>query len=167
MAAYFLIVVGIALAPETGGASLLVSGVGAAAVIGGAVTWGVMQGKINDQYDEINTDQKELDDDNRQLVALQGLSQASDLAITSLAQASEALSDFRTSWGVFEGELKGVQTKLQSAESSLSIIVQEAFTNAASSEWADATAFAQQLSGASVTVESETLPMDSDTSEAA
>ena len=71
-----LLVVGIALAPETGGASLLVAGTGGLLIVGGAVTWGVMQSKINAQFDEIAKDQKELDDDKRQLVALQGLASA-------------------------------------------------------------------------------------------
>ena len=55
----FALVAGIALAPVTGGASLIVSGIGGAAIIGGAVTWGVMQVKINSQFDEIAEDQKD------------------------------------------------------------------------------------------------------------
>jgi septal ring factor EnvC (AmiA/AmiB activator) len=157
-----LFVVGIALAPETGGASLLVSGVGAAGVIGGAVTWGIMQHKINEQYDEINKDTQELNADKRQLVALQGLAQASDLAIQSLAQASSALSDFRTSWSVFEKELKGVKGKLAKADDSLSVLVQDAFTQAAADEWAKATDFAQKLSECKVEVQKKTLPMSGD-----
>ena len=47
----FALIVGVALAPETGGASLAIGGfIGAAGIIGGAVTWGVMQDKINKQF---------------------------------------------------------------------------------------------------------------------
>ncbi len=160
----FLTVIGIALAPETGGATLLLAGTGGLLVVGGAVTWGVMQDKINKQYDEISKDQQQLNDDQRQIVALQGLATSTDQAVTYIATATSALSDFRTSWAVFEGELQGVADKLASAEASLSTIVQGAFTNAAAQEWALATSFAQQLSGASVQLATANMAMDGSTS---
>ncbi len=163
-----LLVAGIALAPETGGASAyLVAGTGALLIIGGSVTWGIMQDKINKQFAEIATDQKELDDDKRQLVALQGLSSASDQSIQYTTDATNALSDFRTSWNVFQGELQGVKSKLEQAEASLSVIVSGAFTSAAQAEWADATTFAQSLANANVQVVAKQLPMDSSTQQAA
>jgi len=160
-----LTVVGIALAPETGGASLLVAGTGALLVVGGAVTWGIMQHKINEQFDEVAKDQSELQDDNRQMVALQGLASASSTAVQYITSATSALSDFRTSWAVFEGELQGVATKLADAESALSVIVADAFTDASAAEWADATAFAQSLSNAPTQVAVKAMPMS--TSQAA
>ncbi|HEU4777226.1 MAG TPA: HBL/NHE enterotoxin family protein [Telluria sp.] len=157
-----LLIAGIALAPETGGASAyLVAGTGAALIIGGAVTWGVMQAKIDKQFKEIAADQKELGDDQRQLVALQGLASASNQSIQYVTDSTNALSDFRTSWAVFQGELQGVLTKLEAAESSLSTMVQGAFTAAAGAEWADATAFAQSLANAPVNVATKQLPMQS------
>jgi hypothetical protein len=158
-----LTVVGIALAPETGGASLLVAGTGGLLVIGGAVTWGIMQSKINDQYKQVAADQQELADDQRQLVALQGLASASSQAIGYITTATSALSDFRTSWTVFQGELQGVCDKLQKAETSLSTILEGAFTQAASNEWNDATAFAQSLADAPVQIAATTLPMQGST----
>jgi len=155
-----LLVVGIALAPETGGASLLVAGTGGLLIVGGAVTWGVMQSKINAQFDEIAKDQKELDDDKRQLVALQGLASASNQSIQYVSDATNALSDFRTSWGVFKGELQGVLSKLEAAEAALSTIVAGAFTAAAASEWDLATQFAQSLANAPTTFPSKQLAMD-------
>lgn len=154
-----LLVAGIALAPETGGASLVVAFTGGVAVIGGAITWGVMQDKINKQLGEIGEDTKELNADKRQLVALKTLGMASNSAISALATSSLALSDFRTSWDIFAGELQGVLTKLDAAENSLSVIVQESFTEAASQEWAEATTFAQDLSESKIEVQSKTTPI--------
>lgn len=154
-----LLVAGIALAPETGGTSLLVAGTGGVLIIGGSVTWGVMQHKINEQFDEIAKDQAELTDDNRQIVALQGLATSSNQAILYITDADNSLSDFRTSWTVFQGELQGVLSKLQSAEAALSTIVEGALTQAASKEWADATQFAQSLANAPVQVAVKQLPM--------
>jgi ABC-type transporter Mla subunit MlaD len=157
-----LLVAGIALAPETGGASAyLVAGTGAALIIGGSVTWGVMQAKIDKQFKEIAADQNELNDDNRQLVALQGLASASDQSIQYVTDSTNALSDFRTSWSVFQGELQGVKSKLDNAEASLSTLLQGAFTAAATAEWADATNFAQSLASAPVQVAAKQLPMQS------
>ena len=157
----FLTIVGIALAPETGGASLLVAGTGALLVIGGAITWGIMQAKINKQFKEIATDQNKLDADNRQMVALQGLASASSQATNYTTTCQTALSEFRTSWAFFQGELSGVLGKLQKAEASLSIIVSEAFTNAAAKEWTMVTDYAQNMVGTKVSVVTKEMPMDS------
>lgn len=158
----FALVAGIALAFVTFGAGVVVAGAGAAAIIGGAVTWGVMQHKINQQFDEIAKDQKELDQDKRQLVALQGLSQASNLCISSISNATLALSDFRSSWGVFQGELEGVVTKLKAGEASLSTLVAGTFTVAAQNEWNLAMQFAQSLIDQNVEVNSHEMSIGSD-----
>lgn len=156
----FSLVVGIALAPETGGASLLVGGViGAAGVIGGGVTWGVMQNKINDQFSQIAADQQELADDQRQIVALQGLQVASDGAVSSLELATQALSKLQTQWQTLQGELQGVVTQLQNAEAQLSTITQGIFTQAAQTEWAEAITTANNLVNAQVSIQSQMLPM--------
>lgn len=141
----FALIAGIALAFITFGAGVVVAGAGAVAIVGGAVTWGVMQHKINEQYDEIAQDIKNMDQDKRQLVALQGLAQASNLCISSISNATAALADFRSSWGVFQGELKGVITKLEKGEASLSTLIAGTFTDAAEKEWNLVMEFAQSL----------------------
>ena len=156
----FALIAGIALAFVTFGAGVVVAGAGAAAIVGGAVTWGVMQAKINKQYDEIAKDQKELDQDKRQLVALQGLAQASNLCISSIANATVALADFRASWGVFQGELQGVITKLNSGEKSMSTLVAETFTDAAEKEWNLVMEFAQSLLDAKVDVQKHSMSIE-------
>src|SRR5690348_12627829 len=155
----FALVVGIALAPVTGGASLIVSGIGGAAIIGGAVTWGVMQAKINSQFAEIAEDQKRIADDKRQLIALQGLSLAANSAISSIATATSALSDVKVMWTMFQNDLQGTMNKLEKTDENLSAIVNKAYVIAAQKEWNLAVQFAQQLSGMSVPVQEKTLPM--------
>jgi hypothetical protein len=154
----FVMIVGIALVPETGpvGAAIAVSG--GALIVGGAVTWGVMQNKINNQFDQINKDTKELDDDKRQLISLQGLARGAKAVVDNLATTSQALSELRTFWGTFKGELEGVQTKLQNAEAGLSTIVQDAFTQAAADEWNMVVQTATQLSELHINFDAKTLP---------
>lgn len=156
-----LLIAGIALAPETGGSSLLVAGTGGLLIVGGAVTWGVMQDKINHQFDDIAKDQKALNDDERQIVALKGLATASSQSISYINTSTTNLSAFRTSWSVFQGELSAVKDKLQKGEESLQVIVSGAFTAAALKEWDAATEFAQSIADAKIKVAKKTLPMDS------
>ena len=153
------LVVGIALAPVTGGASLIVAGIGGAAVIGGAVDWGIMQSRINSQFAEIAKDQQKINDDKRQLVALQGLSLAANSAISSIATATQALSDVKVMWTTFQNELQGTINNLDKADKALSAIVSEAEVKAAQKEWNLAVDFAQQLVGATLKVEAKELPM--------
>jgi hypothetical protein len=158
----FALIVGIALAPETGGASLAIGGfIGAAGIIGGAVTWGIMQDRINKQFEKIAKDQQEKSDDQRQIVALQGLAMASNGAVSNLSLASSTLSKLRTQWAVFQGELQGVVAKLEKAEDAISVIVQGVFTSAAIKEWNEATDSANALANRKIEISSKTLPMDS------
>jgi hypothetical protein len=140
---------------------LLVGGaIGVAGIVGGAATWGVMQGKINKQFDEIAKDQQQMDDDNRQIIALQGLAMASNGAVSNLSLASSSLSKLRTQWAVFQGELNGVVAKLEKAEESISVIVQGVFTTAAQAEWVKTTETANALANRKISVEVKTLPME-------
>jgi hypothetical protein len=156
-----MLVAGIALAPETGGASAyLVAGTGGLLIVGGAAAWGVMQSKINAQYQEVAQDQKQQDADKRQIVALQGLASATSQAVQHISDATTSLAAFRASWALFRGELAGVSAKLQKAEVSLSTALEGAFCAAADTEWADAATFAQSIVDAPVTVLSQPMAMD-------
>jgi hypothetical protein len=155
----FLLVVGIALAFVTFGAGAIVAGVGVAAIVGGAISWGVYQAKINSEFDEIAKDQKRLTDDQRQLVALQGLSLSANTAVSATATATAALSDVKVMWAVFRGELQGTLDKLERTDEELQAIVNKAFVIAAQKEWTLAIEFAERLVGMQVPVESKTLPI--------
>lgn len=155
----FAMIAGVALAPVTGGYSLIATAVGAVTVVGGAVTWGVMQSKINDEFDEIAEDQKRLDADQRQIVALQGLSAAANSAVSSTALATQALSDVKTMWQAFKNDLKGVLDKLDDADESLMLIVNESFIKAAQTQWNLAVEYANDLTKMNMPVEAKTLDM--------
>lgn len=155
----FLLVVGIALAPISGGASLLVGGTGGLLIIGGAVTWGIMEAKVREDFKQIAEKQNQLAADKRQIVALKGLSTGASQAIKYSETALSALSEFRTSWTVFQGELQGVSEKLESAEEGLSTIVQKTFTKAAAKEWTEAASTARELVNTEPKVETKEMSM--------
>lgn len=152
-------VVAIALAPVTAGASLVVAGVAGLAAVGGGVTWGVMQGEINKQFAQIAEDQKKIAANNRQLIALQGLSLSASTALTSIATATRALSDVKVLWTFFQDELTGTMKKLESTNVDLSAVVNKAYVKAAQIEWDKAVEFAEQLVGKPVKVEVRPMPM--------
>ena len=156
-----VLVVGIAVTVATLGAGVVVMAIGAAGIIGGAVTWGIMQHRIDQQYKEIAHDQAEITADKQQIVALQGLSAASDQAVSSVALATSALSAVKTMWKLFEGELQGVLDKLNMAQESLALIVNEAFVNGALDEWKLAEQLAQQLVTNPAQTEAKILAMQS------
>lgn len=158
----FMLVAGVALTVATAGTAALVAGgvavVGAAAIVGGAVTWGVMQHQINEDFDKIAEEQKEKSDDQQQIVALQGLSTASNAVVSAIETSTSVLSDFETTWTVFGNELDDVVNKLDSGASMESIIMEKVMSDAAKNEWDDAVELAKQLSSA--TVEIETKPIE-------
>ena len=157
----FVAIVGAALAVVTLGAGAVVAGIGIVAVVGGAVTWGIMQAKINDQYNEIAADQKQRDVDKHQLIALKGLEMATTSTVSSIATATSALSSVRAMWKLFEGELEGVLDQLNQADTGLALIVNEAFVNGAQQEWQLAAQLSQQLlAPPAVAGGGGTLPMD-------
>lgn len=155
----FALVAGIAFAPVTGGASLIVSGIGALGIIGGGVTWGVMQAKIDSQFKEIAEDMKKIAANQRQIVALQSLSLAANTAISAIATATQALSDVKVMWTVFQNELQGTLDKLEKTDEELSAILNKAWILAAQKEWNMAVDFAQKLATMKVEFESKTVPM--------
>jgi hypothetical protein len=156
----FVAIVGAALAVVTFGAGAVVAGIGIAAVIGGAVTWGIMQHRINEQYDQIANDQKQRNVDNQQLIALKGLEMATSQTASSIAMATSALSNVRALWKLFAGELEGVLNQLNQAQTGLALIVNEAFVNGAQEEWKLAAQLAQQLLAPVDKTVTGTVPMD-------
>jgi hypothetical protein len=154
-----LVIIGVLLAPETAGGSLVISGIGGTLVVAGTVEWAILQQKINDQFDEISSDQLKLSVDQRQLVALNGLGIATNQTLTNINQATETLSAFRVTWQLLLDELSGVMQDLEQAQSSLGVIVENAFTNAAQEEWNEAQKTASSMLNTTITVNTKQLPM--------
>lgn len=159
----FIAIIGFAITALTAGAAAVVGGVvmgfGVAMAIGGGVTWGVMQDKINKQMDEIAQHQKQLDDDKRQIVSLKALAMSADTALSATATATKALSDVKVMWQTFRGELQGTLNKLEKTDETVSSIVNKAWVIAAQKEWELAVQFAQQLVGMKVGVAHQNLKL--------
>lgn len=155
-----LAVIGILLIPETFGAGATLCGVGGLMSLGGSVGWGMLQEEINKNFSEIAQDQKELDSDKQQIVALQGLAAGSSQAVKCITHATSALSLLRDTWASFEGELSDVIKQLKQAEKSTLTIVQKTFLIAAGNEWGSVIESAQNLSNLQVSVPTANMNMD-------
>lgn len=150
----FVGIVGVALmAAGAGIAGGIVIGIGAAMVVGGAVTWGVMQDKINKQYDQIASDRKEINADKLLLVSLKGIESGTTLAVSNLETALSALDEVKTMWQGFENIIKSTLSDLEKAEEQPTKILIKMFTQSARNKWAEANKMAEQLLGTNVKVE--------------
>lgn len=156
----FLGVVALALAPVSGGASLVVGAVAVAGIVGGAVEWSKFQSEINSDFQQIAADQVEKSSDQAQIVALQGLATSANQAVGNMVQAESSLSDFRTSWAGFHDDLQGVINDLTKADKALSTLLEMAFTNAAANEWQRAIDFATTLQGTQINMPTAQMDMD-------
>ncbi|CBS91127.1 alpha-pore-forming cytotoxin MakA [Azospirillum lipoferum] len=160
----FAAIVGVALCFVPGGQVVggVVIAIGAAAIVGGGIAWGVMQSKVNGDYDQIAKDQKQQNVDNQQLIALRGLEVATSQSISSIAMATAALSNVRALWKLFAGELEGVINQLNQADKGLALIVNEAFVQGAQDEWKLCAELATQMLNPVAQKVDTTLPMNVD-----
>lgn len=151
----FVALVGVALCATGVGAVAggLVIGVGAAMTIGGAVTWGIMQGRINKQYKEIAEHRKEINEDKQLLVSLKGLESGTTFAVANMQIALSALDEVKTMWLGFRNIVAGTVTDLDKAEQSATAILKEMFADAAIKQWQDAKDIAMKLLESKVEVQ--------------
>lgn len=153
----FVALVGVVLCASGVGAVAggIVIGTGAAMVIGGAVTWGVMQEKINKQYREIAEDRKEINTDQQLLASLGGIESGVTSAVTYMETAISALSEVRSMWDGFRKVIEGTITDMKNAEKGAGAVVKEMFTDAAQRQWEDAQEIAKKLLDTKIEVKDE------------
>lgn len=128
-------VFGIALAPVTGGASLILAGIGVATIAEAEDKIKKLQATLERIQQEISKDQKTLSHDKKIIAALRGLSLSTQMALDDMQLVDQSLDPLRTSWSMFEGELEGVIEKLANAGDAKSVPAIRAWFNAACKEW--------------------------------
>lgn len=113
-------VVAVALAPETGGSTLLVAGaVGVAAIGGGAAMIGVASHDLDKKIKDITEKQKEIKEDQQELALLTTMSKhAGDLA-TQTKSVVEAMSTVQTSWQQLDNAMSDMVSALNAPENEL------------------------------------------------
>lgn len=114
-------------------------------VIGGAVTWGVMQHRIDKQYKEIAQDRREVLQDKQLLASLKGLETGTSSAVGYMQTALSALDEVKTTWEGFYKVINDAVKELDKAEKSATAVLKQVFTEAAKKQWTDAHEMAQKL----------------------
>ena len=148
----FVGIIGLALAPVTGGATLTVAAVGVAGIATSAALWATAQQKVNGKKQEIQQDKTAEDALKLQIYSLGILHKSVAFALDQMEGAQTALSDLRVFWGVFEQTLLDVIKDLNKPNAQLSVVLDRMWVHAAKNNWKNLTGFAQALLGATVEV---------------
>ena len=134
-AGIFETIFGILLAPITGGASLILAGIGVATIAEAQGKIDGMEAQIAGYQQTIAGDQGALSTDQQIIATLNGLTMSTSFVQKDLADIGTALDDLRTSWTVLDGELTGTIAKLRDATSAADLVVAQAWYEAACIEW--------------------------------
>lgn len=137
---------GILFAPVTGGASLILAGIGVASIAEAEGAIGKLEGLISGFQQTIAGDQTTLSDDQRIVATLNSLTMSTKLVLTDLESIARALDTLRDTWITFEGELEGTIAKLESAQDSASLTVSHVWYTAACKEWQDVAEHVAEIS---------------------
>lgn len=127
---------GALLAPLTGGASLILAGIGVASIAGADKAMEGLESEISGFQADIVSDQGEISDDQRIVATLEALTLSAKLVLGDIKSVDQALGDLRVKWTGFELELSSVITKLERAASKSELPAIELWYTAACGEWA-------------------------------
>jgi len=156
--AIFVMVVGIALAVATGGATapLVVAGVGLLG-IGGAIAGTVIFSQdVSKDYDDLSVQMQAYSDEQKQVAALQGITNSIDSLVQANEAATQAISSVLDTWATLSIKLTSVSADLQKAEAKdVPAIIESLDLQAAQAAWNQLVDFAQgmQKSAQSITVQ--------------
>lgn len=138
---------GVLLTPFTGGASLVLVGIGVATLAEAQEKVAAMENTISRDQAAIAGDQQQLTTDQQQLVTLGGLSLSMGLAQSDIATISATLDALRTTWGVLLGEVQGAVTSVAEAESAKDAVVAQVWFDSACTAWSAIVPFVEQING--------------------
>lgn len=145
-------VFGILLAPISGGASLILAGIGVATIADAQEQLDSLQSQLAGAQSEITTDQQALTTDQQQIATLQGLTMSVSVALTDIADISTALGVLRTTWSVLQGMLSGATDDVRNATTATQALLARVWFDAACDTWREVTTFAGNLLSADAPV---------------
>lgn len=119
---------------------------GVSMVIGGAVTWGVMQEKINKANRDIADFTARISEDNKTILALDSLGAAAHTCLSSADDAISNLTDFATTWVTFGKSLRATMSALEKGGKEAYGALLGMDLDEAQENWDDAKEYAKKLS---------------------
>lgn len=153
--AIFVTIAAIALTVATGGiaapVAIAVGVVGIGAAIAGTV---IFSKEVNQDFDDLYEEQKELTEEQAQVSALSGITTAINSLVTANEAATQALSDVLNTWSVLEKKLQSVVSDLQNAEASdVPAIIEALDIQAAQLAWSQLVTFATGMQTSSESIQ--------------
>ena len=127
---------GVLVGVATEGVGGILVGMGVASIVGAESKVKALESSIQKYQKQIQESLQTISEDKQELVALQMLTLPTKVALSDVAVAELSLSDLRTSWELLHQEMIDVIHKIQQAQSSDVLVVQQAWFNAACKEWA-------------------------------
>lgn len=132
--------------------------VGAGMVIGGGVTWGVMQKKINKANREIVDYTAKIAEGNKTILALDSLSTAAHTCLDSADSAIQNMTDFAATWATFGSSLRATMAALEKGGKEAYGALLAMDLDEAQENWDDVKDYAKKLQ--SVPSEIKVVPAD-------
>lgn len=149
----FVGVVGAALCfafPVVGGIGLAL---GIGMVIGGGVTWGIMQSKINKANKEILDLRNKIAEDKQTIVALTSLGTDANIVLNSAQNAILNMTDFAASWATLGRSLEATCAALEQGGQEAYSALLALDLDEAQENWDDTKEYVKKLSESSSAVE--------------
>lgn len=142
---------GCLLAPFTGGASLILAGIGVASIAEGEAAINALESQIQTATNKINADQSHLNDDQKQIVSLQGIVSSANLVLSDVDFIGSSLDSLRTDWQLLSDNLNDEITKISNAKTAQEIIISKVWFEASCEEWVEILNYVNSLQNLSIT----------------
>lgn len=136
---------GVVFAPLTGGASLILAGIGVSSIVEGEDKIKQMQGTISGYQKQIAGDTAHLDRDEKQIATLKALSMSLEIAVSDMQATQTALDALRTTFTFLKGNIETAADKVKRAENAADALLQKVWYDAAVETWADIISFCKAL----------------------
>lgn len=136
---------GVVFAPFTGGASLILAGIGVASIVEGEDKIHDMQKTISQYQGEIASDTSTLNQDEPQIATLHGLTLSLNIAVTDMQATQAALDSLRTTVTVLVGSIDDAADKVDQATTAKDALLEKVFFDASVTAWKEVVSFCQNL----------------------
>lgn len=128
-------IIGLALAPFTGGASLILAGIGVYTLNEAEDQLKQLQGTLHSYQDKLNGDVRSLDADQKKVSLLKSLDMVVCVVLDDINDLFTYLDKLRTAWLTFEKEFQFEIKKLEDAQSASDFVIGKAWFHSMLNEW--------------------------------
>lgn len=145
-------VFGAVFAPFTGGASLILLGVGVASIVEAEQAIARLKSTIQDYQNQISNEQSDLSKDEKLVSALGVISAGLEVVVNDYKSVASSVDALQTTVVSLQDEIETVISKIAKAKSASEIIAQRVWFEAACTEWSAISDVSGTLYNAKITI---------------